>query len=105
MSLDTRAIVRRYYLAMALPFVVHLASIVSYAAVYGAPRVLLPLVGLSATFLVAGVGVGAFFLIRPVRRYLDGEVAFADIQRPLRAAAIRFNLHLPAFLGADGKAS
>jgi uncharacterized membrane protein YeiH len=23
----------------------------------------------------------------------------------LRAAAIRFNLHLPAFLGADGKAS
>ena len=83
MSLDTRAIVRRYYLAMALPFVVDLASIVSYAAVYGAPRVLLPLVALSATFLVAGVGVGAFFLIRPVRRYLDGEVAFATIQRPL----------------------
>ena len=83
MSLDTRAIVRRYHLAMALPFVVDLASIVSYAAVYGAPRVLLPLVGLSAFFLVLCVGSGAHFLIRPVRRYLDGEVAFAEIQRPL----------------------
>lgn len=83
MSLDTRAIVRRYYLAMALPFVVDLASIVSYAAVYGAPHVLLPLVGLSAVFLVVGVGVGAHFLIRPVRRYLDGEVDFAAIERPL----------------------
>lgn len=83
MSLDTRAIVRQYYLAMALPFVVDLASIVSYAAVYAAPRVLLPLVGLSALFLVLGVGTGAHFLIRPLRRYLDGELSFEAIQRPL----------------------
>ena len=83
MSLDTRAIVRRYYLAMALPFVVDLASILSYAAVYDAPRVLLPLVGLSASFLVVGVGIGAFFLVRPLRRYLDGKASFADIQPAL----------------------
>ncbi|MCA0304699.1 MAG: adenylate/guanylate cyclase domain-containing protein [Proteobacteria bacterium] len=83
MSLDTRTLVRRYYLAMALPFVVDLASILSYVAVYAAPGVLLPLVGLSAAFLVVGVGIGAYFLIRPIRRYLDGEIDFAAIQRPL----------------------
>ena len=79
----THALVRRYYLAMALPFVVDLASIGSYALVYQAPQVLLPLIGLSAVFLILGVGIGAYFLVRPIRRYLDGEVSFASIQRPM----------------------
>ncbi len=79
----SNVLVRRYYLAMVLPFLVDLVSIASYAGVYGAPQIVLPLVGLSATFLVLGVGIGAFFLVRPIRRYLDGETSFADIQRAL----------------------
>jgi class 3 adenylate cyclase len=79
----SQAIVRRYYLAMGVPYLVDLVTIVAYAAVYRAPVIIMPLVLLSATFLVIGVGAGAYFLIRPVSRFVAGKVSFADIQQSL----------------------
>ena len=79
----SQAIIRGYYLAMSVPFAVDLVTIVAYATVYRSPELIPPLVLLSAIFLVAGLGVGAHFLIRPVSRFIAGKVAFADIQQSI----------------------
>ena len=96
MHVPSHDIVRRYYLAMAVPFAVDLVSIATYALINATPGLVAPMVALSALFLVAGVGIGAFFLIRPVRRYLDGEVDFASIQASLTGLPLRSSLLMAA---------
>jgi class 3 adenylate cyclase len=82
-SLDqgTRQIVQRYFLAMAVPFAIDLGTSVIYVLINAQPRTLLPMATISAAFLLLGVGLCAWLLIRPVRRFLDGELAFAEIER------------------------
>ena len=64
------AIILRYYLAMAMPFVVDVVTLCAYAAVNQEPEILLPSFLQSAIFLVIGVGGSAYFLIRPIRRFI-----------------------------------
>ena len=66
-------ILRRYYLAMAAPFVVDLVSLIAYVAINRAPESLASLVTVSAAFLLVGTGIGAHFLIRPVARFISGR--------------------------------
>ncbi len=81
-------ILRRYYLAMAAPFVVDLVSLIAYVAINRAPESLASLVTVSAAFLLVGTGIGAYFLIRPVARFIVGR---GDLRRdrasPLPPAA------------------
>jgi class 3 adenylate cyclase len=77
------SLVHRYYLAMSVPFLVDVVSLVVYAALNDAPQVLLPSIVVSAIFLAVGVGVGAWYLMRPVARFIEGRVAYADIERRL----------------------
>ena len=76
-------IVRRYYFAMAAPFAVDLVTLVAYVAINRAPESLASLVAVSAAFLLLGTGIGAYFLIRPIARYLSGEATFAEIEHRL----------------------
>jgi class 3 adenylate cyclase len=76
-------ILRRYYLAMAAPFAVDLVTLVAYVAINRAPESLASLVAVSAAFLLVGTGIGAYFLIRPVARFLSGEASFAEIEHRL----------------------
>jgi class 3 adenylate cyclase len=76
-------IVTRYYLAMGVPFAIDLATSAIYAVVNGQLHVLPPMAAVSAMFLLIGVGIGAWRLIRPVQRFIDGGASFADIERRL----------------------
>src|SRR5262245_12820414 len=78
--LASEAVIRRYYLAMAVPFLIDAVALAAYTAVYNAPQVMPPMVVLSAAFLVVGVGIGAWLLIRPIGRFLAGEVAFSTVE-------------------------
>jgi class 3 adenylate cyclase len=80
---DSRTILRRYYLAMAVPFGIDVMTSAVYAAINEHPLSLLPLTAISATFLLVGVGLGAWWLIRPIKRFLDGEIGFAGIEPAL----------------------
>lgn len=73
-------IVHRYYLAMATPFLVDLATSAVYVAINAAPLSLLPLAAVSAAFLVIGIGLGAWLLIRPVQRFIAGTIPFTDLE-------------------------
>ena len=90
---EARAILRRYYLAMGVPFAIDVLTSVAYAVINDRPLSLLPFAVLSALFLLIGVGIGATILLRPLRRYLAGEVGFVAIERdianlPRRSAAL-----------------
>jgi class 3 adenylate cyclase len=76
-------LVHRYFLAMSVPFLIDLASLVAYAILNDAPQVLLPSIVVSAIFLAAGVGAGAWYLILPIRGFVQGRIAYADIERRL----------------------
>ncbi|MDP1752253.1 MAG: adenylate/guanylate cyclase domain-containing protein [Reyranella sp.] len=76
-------LVHRYFLAMSVPFLIDLVSLAVYAALNDAPQVLLPSIIVSAIFLVAGVGTGAWYLIRPVMGFVQGRIAYADIEHRL----------------------
>jgi class 3 adenylate cyclase len=80
---DSRVILRRYYLAMAVPFGIDVMTSVVYAAINAHPLSLLPLTAVSTAFLVLGVGLGAWMLLRPIRRFLDDEIAFAKVEAAL----------------------
>ena len=99
---------------MAVPFGIDLMTSAVYAAINAHPLSLLPLTAISATFLLVGVGLGAWLLIRPIKRFLDGEIAFADIEPalaslPRRSATIVACLYGPmlgaAPAGAAGSAT
>jgi class 3 adenylate cyclase len=76
-------IVNRYYLAMGVPFAIDVATSAGYALVNQHLRVLPPMIAVSAAFLLLGVGLGAWFLIRPVRRFISGDATFATAERQL----------------------
>jgi class 3 adenylate cyclase len=78
-----RGIVYRYYLAMALPFAIDFAMSVVYAGTNSGFGVLAPMTAISALFLLAGAGLGAWFLIRPIDRFLAGKAAFGEIEARL----------------------
>lgn len=73
----------RYYMAMAVPFAIDVATSAVYSVINGQPLVLLPMAAVSAAFLVVGVGVGAFLLFRPVQRFMAGDLAFPAIEHRL----------------------
>jgi class 3 adenylate cyclase len=77
------SLIIRYYLAMAVPFAIDVATSAVYAVINGQPLVLLPMAAVSAAFLVAGVGIGAWLLFRPVQRFMAGELAFSAIEHRL----------------------
>ena len=96
----SQAIVYRYYLAMAVPFVIDLITLGAYAVVFGAPEILPPTMLISAAFLAVGVGTLAYFLIRPVSRFIAGEISFAQIENtltnlPRRSAAVMVVCYAP----------
>jgi class 3 adenylate cyclase len=77
------SIERRYYAAMATPFLVDAIADTVYALVNRAPGVLLSWLTISSSFLLIGVGVGAWWLIRPVRRFVSGDATFGQIEQQL----------------------
>ncbi len=99
-SVAPQAVIARYYLAMGVPFVIDLITLVVYALMHQ-EFALLPLnVAVSAAFLLAGVGIGAHFLIRPIGRFIAGEISFADIEEamtslPRRSALVMALCYVP----------
>jgi class 3 adenylate cyclase len=94
------AIIRLYYAAMAVPFLIDVVTQVAYVTVNEQPQILVPSVLLSAAFLVAGAGFGAWFLIRPINRFIAGEVTFAEIETalshlPRRSSGIMAIFYVP----------
>ncbi|MFO1161654.1 MAG: adenylate/guanylate cyclase domain-containing protein [Reyranellaceae bacterium] len=81
--MDSTGILRRYYLAMAAPFLIDLVALLAYAIANRAPETLLPSVGLAIVFELIGIGVCAYFLIQPVVRFAAGDVPFAAIEHHL----------------------
>ncbi|WP_422029254.1 adenylate/guanylate cyclase domain-containing protein [Reyranella sp.] len=81
--LSPARLVHRYFLAMSVPFLIDLLTLAIYCALNGAPQYALPSLAVSASFLLVGVGLGAVFLIRPIRAFMDGRTAFSDIERQL----------------------
>src|ERR1043165_3416325 len=76
----SQAVIGRHYLAMAVPFAIDLITLIVYGLMHR-DLDLLPLnVAISAAFLLVGVGIGAYFLIRPVGRFIAGEDSFANIE-------------------------
>eukprot|EP01036_Dinobryon_divergens_P053004 gene53004-70868_t len=65
---------------MSVPFLIDLFTLVVYSALNEAPQVFLPSLAISALFLVGGVGLGAWLLIRPIRHFIEGRAVFADIE-------------------------
>src|SRR5690242_12810907 len=86
-SLDQglRQIIQRYFLAMAAPFAIDLGTSAVYVAINDRPLTLLPMAAISAAFLLLGVGLFAWLLIRPVQRFLEGELQFAAVEVGLAA--------------------
>jgi class 3 adenylate cyclase len=75
-----------------VPFAVDVVALVAYTAFNDAVQSLAPMLLVSVLFLVVGVGVGARLLIRPIERFLAGELPFAAIESSLT--------HLPRRSGA-----
>src|SRR3954453_8271318 len=86
---DSRATIRRYYLAMSVPFGIDVLTSAVYAAINAHPLSLVPLSTISAVFLLVGVGIGAWLLIRPVEPFLAGEAIFPAINPALTRLPIR----------------
>ena len=85
---------------MAVPFVVDVVTSCAYAAVNQEPEILLPSFLQSAIFLVIGVGGAAYFLIRPIRRFIARDADFAETERclsylPRRSATVVAVFYLP----------
>ena len=77
------SIERRYYGAMAAPFVVDAIANTVYAFINRAPEVLLHWLVLAGVLLLACVGAGAWWLIRPVMRFAAGDATFEQIEPKL----------------------
>jgi class 3 adenylate cyclase len=94
------AVIGRYYLAMAVPFAIDVITLVVYGVMHGEFE-LLPLnVAMSAAFLVVAVSIGAYFLIRPVSRFIAGEISFGEIEPaltslPRRSAMVMAICYMP----------
>jgi len=100
MTAASRTILRRYYLAMSVPFWIDILTSAVYAAINAHPLSLLPLAAVSAVFLLFGVALGARLLIRPIERFLEGEADFASTEAavtslPRRSATLVACLYGP----------
>ncbi len=97
---EARGILRRYYLAMGVPFAIDLLTSMVYAAINARPLTLLPLSLVSGAFLLVGVGLGAWVLARPLKRFLESGIDFPAIERdianlPRRSAMVVAGLYAP----------
>ena len=84
---------RRYYLAMAMPFAIDLVLTAIFATILVLPELFLRNLAVDAVVVLGIVHLFARRLFRPVRRFLRGECAFAEIERrltqlPLRSASV-----------------
>src|SRR5690242_21651911 len=77
------SLVTRYYLAMGVPFAIDVATSIVYVLINRQPLVFLPMVAMSSVFLVAGVGIGAWLLFRPIHRFIAGDLPFPAIEQRL----------------------
>ena len=96
----SQAVIGRYYLAMAVPFVIDAITLIVYGLMHRQLGLLPANLAMSAAFLLVGVGVGAYFLIRPVGRFIAGEISFADIEDaltslPRRSALVMAICYVP----------
>jgi class 3 adenylate cyclase len=97
---EARGILRRYYLAMGVPFAIDLLTSMVYATINARPLTLLPLSLVSGAFLLLGVGLGAWLLARPLKRFLEGGLDFPAIEGdianlPRRSAMVVAGLYAP----------
>ncbi|WP_425066684.1 adenylate/guanylate cyclase domain-containing protein [Reyranella sp.] len=81
--LSPARLVHRYYLAMSVPFLIDVVSVLIYSALNDAPQVVFPSLAITTLFLAVGVGLGAWLLIRPIRHFIEGRAAFGDIELSL----------------------
>lgn len=82
-QLSPARLVHRYYLAMSVPFLIDVVSVLVYSALNDAPEVVLPSLAITTLFLAGGVGLGAWLLIRPIRHFTEERAAFGDIELSL----------------------
>lgn len=82
-QISPATLVHRYYLAMSVPFLIDVVTVLVYSVQNDAPEVVLPSLAITALFLAGGVGIGAWFLIRPIRHFIQGRAAFRDIELSL----------------------
>ncbi len=76
----SRQIIQRYFLAMAAPFAIDVGTSAIYVLINDQPLTLLPMASMSAIFLLLGIGACGWMLIRPVQRFLTGELSFTQIE-------------------------
>ena len=96
----TQAVIGRYYLAMGVPFAIDAITLLVFGVMHRELPLLPANVAMSAAFLLVGVGIGAYFLIRPVGRFIAGEISFADIEDaltslPRRSAMVMAICYVP----------
>lgn len=99
-SFAAQGVISRYYLAMAVPFAIDMVTLIVYAVMHREFDLLPANVAMSAAFLLLGVGIGAYFLVRPIGRFIAGEVSFADIEDaltslPRRSALVMVLCYVP----------
>src|SRR5262249_10835803 len=75
-------------------------TLIAYGLINDALDVLPSSLLMSTLFLVGGVGIGAYFLIRPIRRFMAGEATYAEAERsltnlPRRSAAVMALCYTP----------
>ena len=97
---EARAIERRYYLAMAAPFVLDVAVSAIFCAILELPDAFLRNLVTALPLQLVGGQVAARLLFLPIKRFLAGGRDFATIERrltqlPLRSASVSFWLYLP----------
>jgi len=95
-----QAVIGRYYLAMSVPFAIDVITLVVYGLLHRELALLPVNVAMSAAFLLLGVGIGAWFLIRPIGRFVAGEISFSEVEStltnlPRRSALLMAIFYVP----------
>jgi class 3 adenylate cyclase len=96
----SQAVIGRYYLAMGVPFAIDVITLLVYGVMHRQLDLLPANVATSAAFLLGGVGIGAYFLIRPIGRFIAGETSFAETEGaltslPRRSALVMTICYVP----------
>jgi class 3 adenylate cyclase len=100
-QMTARAIERRYYLTMAIPFAVDLVISAIFAAISAGPAVFARNFVIALLFLLLAGHLRARYLFRPIARFLATGEDFAGIERrltqlPLRSGIFIAGAYLPA---------
>ncbi len=95
-----QTVIGRYYLAMSVPFAIDVITLIVYGLLHRELDLLPVNVAISAASLLLGVGIGAWFLIRPIGRFIAGEISFADVENaltnlPRRSALLMAIFYVP----------